>query len=229
MNFIVGWQDDCMNRASDSERAGAAIVNIALAGTAAIVAAGVLGALSEDLAQSVVVLVSAGAAAVGIVGFVWSYLRAVGRSRVDEISVSQLYIVVGTVAPPPVKRRLQWSLWLQIAVAIVVMVVGFSRTDPEEFNWAACIIVAPLFGMGVNGVWVASHGTFGARILTPSPRRRRRGESVTQQGTPVAPRAQRSRHPLAEGRPPRSERSNRSSPGESRTSASDMEQNGPHG
>lgn len=211
------WQDGEVNRVSASERAGTTVVTVAVVGTAVIVAAGVLGALSEDLAQSVVVPVSAGAAAVGIVAFVWSYLRAVGRSRVDEISVSQLYVVVGTVAPPAVKRRLQWSLWLQIAVAIVVMVVGFSRTDPEEFNWAACIIVAPLFGMGMNGVWVAAHGTFGARIVTPSPRRRRRGDGPAASGRPTsrpaqhdAPgrvRAPRGRHPLAEGRPPKHDRS----------------------
>lgn len=147
-----------------------------LVGTAAIVAAGVLGAVSDSLAKWFVVPVSAVTGAIGLVCFAASYFRAVGRSREHEISVSQLYAVAGTVAPAPVKRRLQWCLWAQIAVAIVAMVAGFSRTKPNQFNWAACIIAAPLFGLGLNGMWVATHGAFGPRIITARPpKRARRG------------------------------------------------------
>lgn len=225
---------------------GAPIVGAALVGAGVITAAGVLGAVSEALAQPLVVPVSAAAALIGVVGFVWSYLRAVSRSRVDEISVTQLYMVAGTVAPPSVKRRLQWSLWLQTLVAIVVMSVGFARTDPEEFNWAACIIVAPLYGMGINGVWVATHGSFGARIqIAAAPRRRRRSEPRATSGEPSRADAPRSRsttrtrtpHPLAQGRPPRPQRSaggprggaDDRAPAESRTPPSGMEQNDQHG
>jgi energy-converting hydrogenase Eha subunit A len=73
-----------------------------------------------------------------------------------------------------VKRALQWSLYAQAIVAIVVMIVGFQRTEPQEFNWAATIIVAPLYGMGLNGVWVSMYGTFGPRIVAPrAPGKRR--------------------------------------------------------
>ncbi len=221
---------------------GAPTVMAAMIGAGIITAAGVLGVVTEDLAQPLIVPVSLAAAILGIVGFVWSYLRAVARSRVDEISVTQLYMVAGTVAPRAVKRRLQWSLWLQTAIAIAVMVVGFSRTDPEEFNWAACIIVAPLYGMGVNGIWVASHGSFGARIVTPAPRRRRRMPSASP-GAPSSgraarsPRAGRAPHPLAQARPakpvrPSSDAGTDVSAGsssESRTPAVGMEQNDEHG
>ena len=102
---------------------GAAIVHFDVVGTVVIVVVGILGLTSAALAKSVLVPVAAAAAVIGIAGFVWSYFGAVERSRTNEISVSQLYGTAGTVAPPAVKRRLQWSLWVQIAVAIVVMVM----------------------------------------------------------------------------------------------------------
>jgi energy-converting hydrogenase Eha subunit A len=163
----------------DRTAAGHGIVRVDIAGTAVVVAAGVLGLLSNDLAKTLLVPVSSVTGVVGLVAFVWSYLRAVGRSRQDEISVSQLYVVAGNVAPGPVKRALRWSLWVQVIVAIVVMFVGFQRTEPQEFNWAATIIVAPLFGMGLNGVWVSIHGAFGPRIVAPRAPGKRRSKRAT--------------------------------------------------
>lgn len=161
---------------------GEPLVRADVVGTLVAAAAGVLALVSSDLAKFVLVPVAAVAGGVGLVTFVWSYFRAVGRSRQDEISVSQLYGVAGKVAPPGVKRRLQWSLWAQVIIAIVVMFVGFQRTEPQEFNWAATIIVLPLFGMGLNGVWVALHGTFGPRILSPGTRRKERHRRPSRGG-----------------------------------------------
>lgn len=153
---------------------GDRLVQLDIAVTVIALVAGVLGLVSGDLARFVLVPVAAVTGTVGVATFVWSYFRAVGRSRQDEISVSQLYGVAGTVAPRPVKRRLQWSLWAQVVAAVAVMFLGFERTGPQEFNWAATIIVLPLFGMGINGVWVSMHGTFGPRILAARPSRRAR-------------------------------------------------------
>lgn len=162
--------------ASIEERpaAGVAVVRLNVLGTLVICAAGALGLVSAGVAQGVLAPVSGAMALVGMAGFVWSYLHAVNRSREHEISVSQLYFAVGSVAPPRVKRALQGCLAVQVVAAIVVMVAGFSQTDPEEFNWAACIIVTPLFGMGITGVWVARFGSFGPRIVTARSRRTRR-------------------------------------------------------
>jgi hypothetical protein len=157
-----------------ADHPGARLVQADLVGTVLLVVAGGLGAASADLAQVVLVPVSFALGAVGLVTFVWSYFSAIERSRTHEISVSQLYVVAGPVAPAPVKRLLKSALWAQVLVAITVMVFGFSRTEPQEFNWAACAIVAPMFGFGMNGMWVARHGSFGPRILTPRPTRRRR-------------------------------------------------------
>lgn len=154
--------------------AGRLIVRGDLAGTVVAAIVGALGLLSADLAKSVLTPVSFALGALGIAAFLWSYFVAIERSRTNEISVSQLYTVAGDVAPPPVKRVLKWSLWAQVIIAFAVMVVGFTQTKPQEFNWAACAIVIPLFGFGMNGMWVARHGTFGPRILTPRPTRRRK-------------------------------------------------------
>jgi len=155
-------------------RLGEGVVRADVVGTAVAVVAGVLALMSSDLAKIVLVPVASVTGVIGLVAFVWSYFRAVSRSRQDEISVSQLYGVAGTVAPPSVKRRLQWSLWAQVLAAIVVMFVGFQRTKPQEFNWAATIIVLPLFGMGLNGVWVSLYGSFGPRIVAGRAGRKRR-------------------------------------------------------
>jgi hypothetical protein len=153
---------------------GRTIVHRDLVGTVVLVVAGIAAAASRSLAKTVMVPVAVALGTVGIVTFVWSYATAVTRSRSDEIAVSQLYVVAGEVAPPPVKRALRWALWIQVVVAITVMIFGFARTRPEEFNWAATAVVTPLFGLGMNGMWVARYGTFGPRILTPRPTRRSR-------------------------------------------------------
>lgn len=157
-----------------ADRPGARLVQADLVGTVLLVVAGALGVASADLARVVLVPVSFALGAIGVVTFVWSYFAAIERSRTHEISVSQLYVVAGPVASPPVKRSLKSAMWAQVIVAIAAMVLGFSRTKPEEFNWAACAIVAPMFGLGMNGMWVARHGNFGPRILAPRPTRRGR-------------------------------------------------------
>ena len=177
---MVGMDDDgpaASETTAEHEPGGGAVVSADVIGTVLIAAAGALGLVSEALAKSLLVPVSSVAASVGVIAFVWSYFHAVGRSREHEISVSQLYVVAGTVAPPGVKRRLQWSLYAQVVVAVAVTSVGFSQTEPQQFNWAAVIIVVPLYGMGLSGVWVSRYGTFGPRILASRPTRRRRAGS----------------------------------------------------
>ena len=211
---MVGMDDDAPEASvmtQEHEPGGGAVVRADVIGTVLIAAVGALGLVSEALAKSLLVPVSSVAATVGVIAFVWSYFRAVGRSREHEISVSQLYAVAGKVAPPGVKRRLQWSLYGQVIVAVAVTAFGFSQTEPQEFNWAAVIIVVPLYGMGLNGVWVSRFGMFGPRILASRPTRRRRA------GSPAATPAGRS----GATRP--------KNVMESRDSADAMKQNDPHG
>jgi hypothetical protein len=158
-------------RADQRPLDGTALVRIDMVGTALFVVVAAVSVVSQDLAKSVGAPFSFALGAVGIVAFIWSYALAVERSRTDEISVTQLYLVSGDVAPPRIKRALRAALTVQVAVALTAMSIGFARTKPAEFNWAACTIVTPLFGFGMNGVWVSRHGRFAARILAPRKRR----------------------------------------------------------
>lgn len=201
---------------------GSLVLRLDVLGTAVLVVTGLLGAASDTLARSILAPVSAVAGALGIVLFVWSYFHAIGRSREHEISVSQLYGVAGKVAPKKVKRQLQWCLWLQVLVAVAVMAFGFSRTKPQEFNWAAVIIVVPLFGMGMNGAWVARFGTFGPRILTARPSRRSRTARTARTGATVGAPAGRTASGQARPTSPKKV-------AESHDAAGSMQQNEPHG
>jgi len=134
-------------------------------GTAAFVLLGVPAMVADDYAKFVFVPFTLVLAGIGVVGFVWSYFIAVERSRTVEISVTQLYLVTGDAAPKRVRTILRLMLAIQVVAGITYMSLGFANTKPEELNWSAVAIVAPLFGLGLNGVWLARHGEFGTRIL----------------------------------------------------------------
>ena len=51
---------------------------------------------------------------IGVFAFLWSYWLAVQRSRVDEISVSQLYLLLGPAIPKRVRRTLMLTLLAQV-------------------------------------------------------------------------------------------------------------------
>jgi hypothetical protein len=143
-------------------------------GTTAFVTAAMPAATSQDWARFVLAPLALLLAGIGIVLFLWSYFTAVQRSRRDEIAVTQLYFVSSGVASRPVRLTLNLLLWVQIVVGITVMAIGFARASADEANWSAFAIVVPLFGFGINGMWVSRHGTFRPRILTP----RSSGQSV---------------------------------------------------
>ena len=98
----------------------------------------------------------------GFVAFGWSYAVAVGRSRSDEMSVAGIYFLSGS-APARVKRRLLGAVAVQSVVA-----VGAAAAQP--FTAVAFGVLAPLFGLGLTGLWGARYGTFPER---DDPRGRR--------------------------------------------------------
>jgi hypothetical protein len=91
----------------------------------------------------------------GAVVFLWAYAIAVGRSRSVEIGIGGLYFVQGT-APAAVRRQLLGSL------AAEVIIAG-AAASLRPFSSFAFTILAPLWGLGLTGLWGARHGTFQAR------------------------------------------------------------------
>jgi hypothetical protein len=108
------------------------------------------------------VVVALAGFATGVIAFLWGYWTAVQRSRTDDIAVTSLYFLVDNCAPKPVMRAMNALLALQTIVAIVTASVR-SSTDGEPGSTLAYGILFPMLGLGMNGLWGASHGTFRPR------------------------------------------------------------------
>jgi hypothetical protein len=99
---------------------------------------------------------------VGVVGFLWGYFAAVQRSRSDEISVAELFLLMGNVAPKPVRRVMSWCLGMQATVGLAGALLRNS-TDGKAGSTLAFGVLVGMCGLGLNGLWAAKHGTFGPR------------------------------------------------------------------
>ena len=94
----------------------------------------------------------------GCGAFLWAYAIAVGRSRAEEIGVGGLFFLAGDIAPPGVRRSFLGALATQLAVAIAA---GVAR----PYTPLAFVVLAPMLGLGLSGLWGARHGRFAARAL----------------------------------------------------------------
>ena len=100
---------------------------------------------------------------IGVFAFLWSYWLAVQRSRVDEISVGPLYLLLGPAIPGRVRRTMLLTLVAQAAIATITT---FARPDGPDGNPGSSLAVGflvPMLGFGLNGLWAVTHGTFPPR------------------------------------------------------------------
>lgn len=100
---------------------------------------------------------------VGVFAFLWGYWDAVQRSRQDNISVAALYFLIDNCAPKPVMKKMNVLLGAQVVVGIVGA-VWRSSTNGKPGSTLAFGILAPMLGLGLNGLWGAHHGHFEPRI-----------------------------------------------------------------
>jgi len=140
---------------------GQGIVRASWAGTIVFAVGTVLGVVAPDSLAWLGFAVSLVLFLAGCALFVWSFVLAVGRSRTDEISVTNLYLLAG--APSSVRVQLFGSLAVQIVVA-------FGTAAARPYTIAAAAILAPVYGVGLCGLWAARHGTFPPR--RPAPKRK---------------------------------------------------------
>lgn len=105
--------------------------------------------------------------AIGVFAFIWSYWNAVQRSRTDEISVTQLYLLMGDAIPAPVRRTMNLTLLVQVAVAISTTLARPNGPDGNPGSSLAVGFLVPMLGFGLNGLWAASHGNFATRSNLP--------------------------------------------------------------
>jgi hypothetical protein len=106
--------------------------------------------------------------AIGVFAFIWSYWNAVQRSRNDEISVTQLYLLMGDAIPAPVRRTMNLTLLVQFAVAISTTLARPNGPDGNPGSSLAVGFLVPMLGFGLNGWWAASHGNFSTRTDLPT-------------------------------------------------------------
>lgn len=156
---------------STVERPGRNLVRINVVGTAVFTASSVWAAVVFDgVAKAQGVAVDLLLFAVGVVAFLWGYFAAVQRSRVDQMSVAELYLLMGGAIPSGVRRIMNSLLVVQVIVALAT---AMSRlTTPGENgetngSTLAFGVLVPMLGLGLNGLWAATHGEFPPRLLSP--------------------------------------------------------------
>lgn len=105
--------------------------------------------------------------AIGVFAFIWSYWTAVQRSRSDEIAVTQLYLLMGDAIPAAVRRTMNLTLLIQVAVAITTTLARPNGPDGNPGSSLAVGFLVPMLGFGLNGLWAATHGNFATRSNLP--------------------------------------------------------------
>ena len=147
---------------------GSLLVRINVALTVIFVAASVCAAVAFSSPwKTIGVVVSLGCFTIGIVAFLWGSWTAVQRSRTDNISVAALYFLVDKCAPSSVARVMNCALGVQV-VGAVATAVSRSTTDGRAGSTLAFGILAPMMGLGLNGLWGALYGTFAPRRFEDS-------------------------------------------------------------
>lgn len=146
------------------------IVRIDVAGTVVFTASAVVAAVIFDGPAKVQgVVLDLTLFTVGVAAFLWGYWVAVQRSRQDELSVAELYFLLGSAVPRNVKRTMNLCLITQTVVAVVTAMARPSTPSDTTASGSsagstlAFGVLVPMFGLGLNGLWAALHGTFGPR------------------------------------------------------------------
>lgn len=121
----------------------------------------------EGVAKVQGVVTSLALFAGGIATFLWGYWTAVQRSRTTEMSVAELYFLLGPAVPRQVKWWMNGALIVQTLVAVITAVLRPSTPAADGGSTAGSTlafgVLVPVLGLGLNGLWAASHGAFGPR------------------------------------------------------------------
>lgn len=133
---------------------GGLLIRLSWAGTIVSCITSVANALTGDRndyalsAAPALVMLALGSAA-----FLWAFALAVERSRTEEIGVGGLFFLEGC-AP----RRVQLVMLASVAVQVTVpLAVAVYRP------FTAFATLAPVWSLGLAGLWGARHGTFPPR------------------------------------------------------------------
>jgi hypothetical protein len=99
----------------------------------------------------------------GCVVFLYAFLRGVGRSRDEAVTLAGLFFLAERVAPRPVARALRSMLAAQVVVAV-------ATAAARPFSSLAFGILTPMFGLSMLALWGAVHGRFPPRVVASGAR-----------------------------------------------------------
>ena len=152
---------------------GDIIVRLDIVGTMAFVATAVAAAIAFSSGfQWVAAITAIVLFFLGIGAFLWSFWNAVQRSRGEHVAVTQLYLLTGHVAPPALRRLMRSLLAVQIVTGLGTALARPNQADGTPGTSLALGVLVPVFGLGLNGLWAAFHGTYDARADGEPPTRR---------------------------------------------------------
>ncbi|BAN02229.1 hypothetical protein [Ilumatobacter coccineus] len=153
-----------MNEPQRSHDGGDIIVRANLVGTLAfVVTATIAAALFTTGVQWLGAVTAMTLFVGGIAAFIWSFWNAVQRSRGEQVAVTQLYMLAGGVAPPAVRKLMTSLLAVQIVTGLATAFARPNNSDGSPGTSLALGVLVPMFGLGMNGLWAAFHGTYAAR------------------------------------------------------------------
>jgi hypothetical protein len=148
-----------------SQQQGELIVRANVIGTVIFVATAVFAAAAfTATAQWVGASTAMVLFAVGVFAFLWGFWNAVQRSRDEEVSVTQLYILLGSGTPKEVRRTMLLMLLIQAVAALSTAIWRIDGPDGSPGSSLAVGLLVPMFGLGLNGLWASYHAEFGKRM-----------------------------------------------------------------
>lgn len=148
--------------------AGDAIIRLNLILTAAFAATAAYAAAEfSSTSQWIGAITAMALFAIGVFTFLWSYWNAVQRSRSDEISVTQLYLLMGPAIPAAVRRTMLVTLVAQFVIAISTTLARPNGPEGNPGSSLAVGFLVPMLGFGLNGLWAAFNAEFSTRADLP--------------------------------------------------------------
>ncbi|MEO1058402.1 MAG: hypothetical protein AAFY28_15960 [Actinomycetota bacterium] len=150
-----------MTGRTPAQRRGDVIVMANAIGTAAFVVTALTAAIVfSTAAQWVGAITAMSLFAVGVFTFLWAFYNAAQRSRVEQLSVMQLFFLVGPPTPPRIRRIMNLLLLVQVVAGLGTALARPNGPDGSPGSSLAVGILVPMFGLGLNGLWAAFHGDF---------------------------------------------------------------------
>jgi hypothetical protein len=135
---------------------GAGLVKLAVVGTGAIAATSVAAAAVPDAFGFAHAVLSCVLFGIGTGGMLWAYGLGVSRSRTDDVSIPGLFFLSGDAAPAEVRKRFHLALAVETVVVVAAAAV-------RPFTVVAFGVLAPMFALGLMGVWGGRHAAFPPR------------------------------------------------------------------